>query len=138
MVNRPPARYRSARWLHLLGLLYLAWMGGSRLVLALSERELIEALGAEPGPGYLAAAGALWAAAGIAGAAFLFVPRRWARVAVFGLGLLIALSYWADRLVFIPEQANWPFALFLTLVALMFSASLMVLFDQWEAQYGRQ
>jgi hypothetical protein len=134
-----PRRYRWARLIHLAGLLYLMLMGWSRLILALMDRGLLDELGIYPGALILAAGGAAWGLAGAAAAILLFVPRRWARAAVVAVGLFFALSYWADRLLFVRAaqvQANWPFALFLTLVLLVFSGSLNYLFDQWEVSHG--
>ncbi len=126
---------------HLAGLLYLSLMGWSRMILALADRGLLLEAGLTPGPDYLVIGGALWGLLGLAAAVLLYIPRRWARLAVFVSGLLFALSYWADRLIFVrvPQaQANWPFALFFSLVLLLFSASLMVLLSQWEVPHGRK
>jgi len=136
-----PRRYQWARLLHLAGLLYLSLMGWSRLILSISDRDILLELGLVPGPFYLAISGAAWGVLGLAAAALLYVSRRWARWAVFLSGLLFALSYWLDRLFLVrtPQaQANWPFALFFTLVLLIFSASLMVLLSQAEGVYGRK
>jgi hypothetical protein len=136
-----PRRYRWARVIHLAGLLYLSLMGWSRMILALADRGLLMEIGVSPGPDYLAVGGAVWGLLGIAAAVLLYVPRRWARLAVFASGVLFALSYWLDRLILVraPQaQANWPFALSFTLVLLVFSASLMVLLSQSEVLYGRQ
>lgn len=138
---RLPTRYRLARMLHLAALLYLALMGWSRLILALGDWALLAELKLTPGPGYLAAGGALWGLLGFAAAALLYTPRSWARAAVFAAGAVFAASYWADRLLLarVPQvQANWPFALFMTLTLLVFSASLLYLLDQWEKQHGRR
>jgi hypothetical protein len=136
-----PRRYRWARVIHLAGLLYLSLMGWSRMILALADRSLLMEVGVFPGPDYLAVSGAVWGLLGLAAVVLLYVPRRWARMAVFAAGLLFALSYWLDRLILVrtPQaQANWPFALSFTLVLLVFSASLMVLLSQSEVPYGRQ
>jgi hypothetical protein len=131
-MTRFPRRYRWARLLHLAGLLYLALAGWSRCILALTDFDLLAELGLTPGPLFIAVSGAAWGLLGLAAAVFLYIRRRWARVGVFLASLLFALSYWLDRIFLVqaPQaQANWPFALFLTLILLVFSASLMVLMD---------
>jgi hypothetical protein len=136
-----PRRYRWARLIHLSGLLYLGLLGWSRLILAWMDRALLNELGIVPGVPYLTIGGAVWGLVGCGAAVLLLVPRRWARISVWAAGLFFALSYWADRLFFVRAaqvQANWPFALFLTFVLLVFSGSLMFLIDQWEVSHGRR
>jgi hypothetical protein len=138
---RLPRRYRWARLLHLAGLLYLSLAGWARMILALRDGDLLREYQARPDPLYLVIGGAAWGLLALALAALLYVRRPWARFGVFAGGLALALSYWLDRLLFIraaPEQANWPYALLLTLLLLIFSASLMYLLWNWEKEDGRK
>jgi hypothetical protein len=138
-IPRMPRRYRVARLLHLAGLLYLSLAGWSRMILALTDYDLLQELQVVPGPTYLVVGGALWGLLGVAASVLLFVPRRWARWGVLTADLLFALSYWLDRIFFVrasQAQANWPFALFLTLALLAFSGSVLFLLDQWEVSHG--
>lgn len=133
--SRPPRRYSLARWIHLAVSLYLSLAGWSRLALAVRDQDLLTEFGIRPGALYLQASGAAWGLMGLAAAALLFVPRPWARLTVFAVSLVFALTFWLDRLFLVraPDaQANWPFALALTLVLLLFSAALMYLLTQQE------
>jgi hypothetical protein len=130
-----PRRYALYRLLHLVVLLYLSFAGWSRFALAFGLRSLLESIQVNPGPVYLALGGALWGLLGLGGAALLFVRKLWARLAVFGIALIFAISYWIDRLLFIRSadmQANWPYALVLTVILLAFSASLVIVLLRWE------
>jgi len=123
----PPAPPR-ARWRHLIlatAFLYLALMGWLRLQQALVDWDLLLQFGARPGPLYLAIGGAVWGVLGLAGTVFIYTPRRWTRWAPLGIALLISASYWADFLLFTRSaemMTNWPFALGVTLLGLLYCA----------------
>jgi hypothetical protein len=130
-----PRRYALYRLMHVVVLLYLSFAGWSRFALAFGLRSLLESIQVSPGPVYLALGGALWGLLGLAGAAFLFMRKLWTRLAVFGVSLVFAISFWADRLFFVRSadlQANWPFALVMTIILLAFSASLVIVLLRWE------
>jgi hypothetical protein len=132
-------RYRSARLLCFAGLLYLSLAGWSRMILALTDYDLLRELQVQPDPLYLVVGGAVWGLLGLAAAVLLFVRRRWARWSVFAISVFFALSYWLDRILLVraPQaQANWLFALMFTLALLAFSGCVLYLIDQWEISHG--
>lgn len=130
----PPTPPR-ARWRYLIlatAFLYLALMGWLRLQQALLDWNLLLEFGALPGPQYLAISGAVWGVLGLAGAVFTYVPRRWARRTALGIGLLFSASYWADFLLFTRAaemMTNWPFALGVTLLGLLYCTWAMGIFS---------
>jgi hypothetical protein len=118
-------RTRWRRFILAAGFLYLALLGWSRLQQSLLDWDLLQQLGARPGPLYLAAAGAMWGVLGLAAALLTYLPHRWAARSVLGAALLFAASYWADFLIFTRAaemMANWPFALGVTLLSLLYCA----------------
>ncbi len=118
-------RTRWRRLIQAVGFFYLALLGWSRLQQSVLDWDLLQELGVQPGPLYLAAGGAVWGVLGLAAAVLSFVPRRWASRLVFGAALVLTATYWADFLIFTRAaemMVNWPFALGVTLVGLLYCA----------------
>jgi hypothetical protein len=138
----PPTRWSPrrtlGRFILAAGLLAAALLGLLRFQQALSNWVILESIGVQPGPGYMAGTGLLWGGLGIAGALAAWVgwPRSgaWVRGSAAGL----ALSYWLDRLLFTQSpaaQANWLFALIVTLTALTFVLGVSLMMDREEGFY---
>ncbi len=124
-MHAPSTRLRWRRILLAALLLYLAVLGVSRLRLAVQDWSLLQSLGARPGPLYLAVSGGAWAAAALAAAGLTFAQAPWAGRAVFGAVLALAAGYWLDFLALTRAaemMGNWPFALAVTLLGLLFCA----------------
>ena len=130
-----PVRYRAYLILHALILAYVSFLGWSRLALALSGRDLLMQLGVRPDPILLGIGGGLWGLLGLGGIGLRFLRRTWSRALTAAFSVVLALTYWLDRLLLTRSpgaEANWPFAAIITLVLLAFSASLMVVLHLWD------
>lgn len=82
-----------------LGLLVIASLGWLRLWRSIVDWYWLDYAGISPGPLYLAITGALWGILGLLGYVALKLRRKWSRTAAFGVGLLIVITYWIDRLL---------------------------------------
>jgi len=105
----------------LAGLLILSLGGWLRLALAISNQAWLEQFGVAPGVAYIAVTGGLVGAAAALAFWALAAGYRWAPAATRIIVTVLALGYWADRLLFTQSSAawaNWPFMLVLTLVCL--------------------
>lgn len=141
ILKNKPRRYQVYRLVHLAALLYFALAGWQRLSLALTSRSMLEEVGLYPGPLYLSTSGLSWCVLGLTAAGLILVSRTWAYRTVFGLSTFFALSYWLDRLVLTRSDnahANWPFALFATLLLLAFSASLMIVLSKQDFSHANK
>jgi len=98
--------------------LTLSAFGLARLSLGLSLPELPLSVPRA----YLPLSGGVWAAAGLTAAAGLFYGARWApRLARWALPVM-AVWYWADRLLFVRTdfaRQSWPAALAFTLAGVL-------------------
>ena len=106
-----------------LAYLLLSLMGWLRLEQALQYWGFLKELGVFPGPFYIAFGGAVWGAAGLACALALWLRRPFAPLLAYTAALFCTLWYWADRL-FLAQNSlanlNWPFALGVNLLLLLF------------------
>ncbi|MEW6649560.1 MAG: hypothetical protein AB1453_05150 [Chloroflexota bacterium] len=130
----PPARRRSfGLRLVTFGLSLIACNGSLRLVESLRSAEFLARFDLQPGVGYLAASGALFAAAGLAGALSLWLRRRWG-APLAGAVILLWLGWtWLDRLLVAraPQTAGLPFLLAASLLTLLFCGA--VLWKEWRS-----
>jgi hypothetical protein len=115
-----PRRKRSA-WTWLLAAIFLALglLGWLRVQQAIAFWGMLAQLKAWPGPFYIAAGGALWGALGIAAAWGVWRPERWGAVFGRAAALVLAATWWIDRLWLSPGAgafSGWPFALGVTAV----------------------
>jgi len=126
MQNAPSStRLRWRRVLLAAAFLYLAILGFSRLQQSLLDWDILQSLGMRPGPLYAAISGGVWGVLGLAAAVLAFIRTAWAGPVVFAITLVFATAYWIDFL-FLTRAAemmvNWPFALGLTIVGLLYCA----------------
>ncbi len=106
------------------GFLLLGVMGWLRVGQALPLWRILESLQVWPGPLYLVVSGAVWGLFGLVAAVVVWIGFRWARSFTIAAALLLALSYWFDRLFLVQSdaaRANLPFALIMTVVLLVFT-----------------
>ena len=126
MQNAPSStRLRWRRVLLAAAFFYLAILGFSRLQQSLLDWDILQSLGMSPGPLYAAMSGGVWSVLGLAAAVLAFMRTAWAGPVVFAIALAFAATYWIDFL-FLTRAAemmiNWPFALGLTIVGLLYCA----------------
>jgi hypothetical protein len=112
----------------LIGLAFLcaSILGWLRLIQTLHDWSILVQLGAVPGPFYVAVSGAVWGLAGLPAAWGVWRRTSWSSLTGLGVGLFLAVSFWADRLAFSSQSGfqNWPFALGVTLLWLVILFSL--------------
>lgn len=129
-----PARRRSfGLRLVTAGLVLIACSGSLRLVESLRNAEFLARFDIQPGVGYLAASGALFAAAGLAAALSLWLRCRWG-APLAGAVIVLWLGWvWVDRLLVarVPQTAGLPFALAASLLVLVFCGA--VLWKEWRS-----
>jgi len=119
--RRLPARTTIALWLVLIT---TAW-SLTRLWSGVIWREVLDQYAPWPGPLYISASGAAWAAAGLALTWGFWRRKGWTPAALLASALGFAGWSWADRLlVQYRVSANWPFSLVVTVVILGFIASV--------------
>ncbi len=116
------------------GLALIACSGSLRLVESLRSAEFLARFDIQPGVGYLAASGALFAATGLAGALSLWLRRRWGAPLAGGVIVLWLGWTWFDRLLVArtPQTAGLPFLLAASLLILAFCGG--VLWKEWRSK----
>ena len=96
-----------------------AW-SGLRLVTAILWRSTLHEFTPSPGPAYIAISGAAWLLAGIGLLWGMWQAKVWIRSALLGTGAGFFVWYWCDRLLLQFPHTNWPFALAITILILIF------------------
>ena len=101
-----------------------AW-NAVRLIAALFNWNLLREFAPRPGPVYILITASFWALSGFA----LWQALRRRRVSrprgPFLFVLAYAVWWWADRLLFQSSDANWPFALIVTLLLCAWAGILL-------------
>lgn len=108
--------------------LLLAGWGALRFGEAIAFWPVLREYGARPTPLYLAISGGVWLLTGLALAAGLWLGKNWAWYAALAAAAGCGLWYWCDRLFLQQPRANWPFALGVTLAALL--SVFLILFSR--------
>ena len=86
-------------WLLLAGYAVLSAYGWTRLVASITGWYWLSSVAEiRPGPLYLAISGGLWGAIGLAALVWVFLFRPHYRMVGMAAALLLALTYWIDRL----------------------------------------
>lgn len=117
-----------AYWTLLAGFFLVTAAGTARMIASISNWYWLNFAGVQPGPLYLVITGGVWALIGLEALIWLWfrLPRN--RVVATGLALLLAATYWLDRLlVRNPETGlqNTGFVIGLTLLGMMFVVAVL-------------
>ena len=111
--------------LALFVLCFIAW-NGLRLGVVISFWGTLQQYDAHPGPLYIAVSGGFWSLVGLSLLWGLCRGKAWARIAVLSAAGLYTAWYWFDRLALQPvSHTNWPFALFVNILFLIFTATAL-------------
>jgi hypothetical protein len=113
-----------------VGMLVAAFFGFLRFQQTLRYWDLLLRMQAEPGPVYMAVSGLLWGLVGIFTAGVLWLGRPWAARAGRIAAVVIAGSYWGERLLLYrspASQANALFAALITVVLVAFAFGVLAL-----------
>lgn len=105
-------------------LLWIAVWNGIRLANAVVFWKTLKSYGTSPL--YIAVSGGVWLAAGLIVSMGLWRGKAWSWAAALGGAAGYTSWYWFDRLVLQEPRANWPFAIIVTVLLLIFvSLSLL-------------
>ena len=141
MIEEKPVAIRDAAtgrhpfwmWVLIFGYALISIAGWVRMVQTFIDWDWLNAAHVWPGPFYLAATGALWGVAGMVVVIWLWLRRKGARQAAFGIALFLALTFWADRLLLLgmnPYGGNNLFAAGVTLIGLIFTGVVLQPWDE--------
>lgn len=130
----------------MLRVLFLSYVlvsiaGWTRMIETIIEWRWMVYAGVWPGPLYLAAMGGLWGLVGLLGGIAVRLRRPGMRMAAFGVALLLALTYWADRVLVVPLNqygSNGLFAAGFTLLGLLFAYAALRPWDEFRAFFKRE
>jgi hypothetical protein len=118
-----------------LVVLSLTVWNGLRLGEAISSWQVLSEYGAKPL--YITASGGFWLLSGLPLFWGLWRGKAWARIAVLSAAALYTSWYWFDRLALQPvPHSNWPFALSVNILILVFTAS--ALFNRQSTYFFKQ
>ena len=103
----------------LLVLMVSTW-NGLRLWTAIAWQKTLAEFATIPGPMYMAVSGAIWLIIGLSLTWSLLQEKIWAgkMLAVAAAGY--SVWYWCERLIWQAPRSNWPFAITVNLIALVF------------------
>jgi hypothetical protein len=133
--SQEPADKKEKKWRRpylllglILGFLLLSVYGWLRFQQSLALWEVLQEIGIEPGPLYLAVSGAVWGIIGLAVGLGLFFRQAWAAGLARAAVVVLAAWYWFDRLVLIRSeaaQASAPFAALLTVFVVAYTFGVL-------------
>lgn len=112
----------------ILGFLTLSFYGWARLVYSIQDWYWLIFANLRPGPAYLAVTGALWGLSGLVAMVWIFALRNGYQIIGAVVALLMALLYWADRILYQRNGEigeNTLFAVLMTFFLLAFTALVL-------------
>jgi hypothetical protein len=115
------------RWFLWLGFVFFALNGWVRMGYAILNWYWLSFSAIQPGPLYLAITGGLWGLVGLIALAWTVLRWPWYRLVGQCAALLLAITYWIDRLFIAtsPEGSNTLFAVLLTILLLAYAALVL-------------
>lgn len=102
-----------------LVLMVTAW-NGLRLWTALAWQKTLVEFSTNPGPVYVAVSGAVWVVVGLTLAWSLMLGKARAGKMLVGAAAVYTVWYWSERLIWQAPHPNWPFAIIVNLILLVF------------------
>ena len=112
-----------------LGVLCVTVLNAVRSGTAVLNWNLLSSFVPSPSPFYIFLTGLVWTLVGLLIYVGLWLGHPWARRWTVLVTIMYVIYYWFDRLVFqnaVP-RTNWPFALLVTLLWLIFTAGTLLL-----------
>jgi hypothetical protein len=116
MKNKLPFRVTLLLWLVLI---LMAW-NALRLWTSLTWYSVLTEFSARPGPLIIASAGLLWVVTGLTLLWGIWQNKKWTAKLFVGSAAGYTIWYWGERLIWQEPRPNWPFAVILNLVVLIF------------------
>src|SRR3990172_8559710 len=115
-MNKPPFRVT----LLLLLVLFLTVWNGLRLWTAIAWHNVLNEFSAQPISTITAVSGAIWMMIGIILLWSIGQKKTWAAKLLLGTSAGYTVWYWSERLIWQNPHPNWPFAVIVNLVVLIF------------------
>ncbi|MBI5839378.1 MAG: hypothetical protein HZB19_04690 [Chloroflexi bacterium] len=100
--------------------LFLTVWNGFRLWTAIAWRDVLNEFAVRPGPIITAISGAFWLVTGSILLWGILLKKAWAGKMLIGAAAGYSVWYWSERLVWQEPRQNWPFAVILNLILLVF------------------
>jgi hypothetical protein len=116
MSSKPPFR---AILLLCLVLLFTAWHI-LRVWTALAWQGTLHEFSSQPAVWVIVLSGIIWALAGVIFIWSIWREKEWAKTFLLGTTAGYTAWYWAERLLWQMPRPNWPFAVILNLVLVIF------------------
>lgn len=121
-------------------LLLFSAAGWMRAVDAWTDWRWLSLAGTQPGPLYLILSGALWGLVALAGVIGLLLRLKYGRAIALIAAVVLALTFWLDRIFFSHAPGsggNTPFALLATLVLLGAAAAVLTTPEERQRLFRR-
>ena len=115
-MTRRPLGATLVLWL----VLFVIGYNAIRVLTAISWSAILSEVNSRPGWLIDALIGGVWISLGCLVLFGIFTKKNWARSGVIGSSIGYIGMYWIERLFWQAPRPNWPFALILHLVLLMF------------------
>ena len=115
-MNKLPFRVTLLLWL----VLFLTAWNALRLWTALAWRDTLNEFSSKPAYTVIAASGAFWMSMGIILLWSIWQNKAWAAKLLIGVSAGYTVWYWSERLIWQAPHPNWPFAVIVNLVLLVF------------------
>jgi hypothetical protein len=115
-MRRRSLRVTLSTWL----VLFLTVWNGLRLFTAIAWRDVLTEFSANPPAWVTALVGAVWLVTGIILLWGILWQKPWAGKMLLGAAAAYSVWYWIERLVWQAPRPNWPFAVILNLILVLF------------------
>ena len=102
----------------------VAFYGWVRLYTSIEQWRWLQYLDIHPGPLYFAITGTIIGIIGMAITVVLWLRKPWAARYTIAAGVILAVWFWLDQLIFTVSQtakANWPFLAAVTVFSLLYN-----------------
>jgi hypothetical protein len=100
--------------------LFLTAWNGLRLWTAIAWQKTLFEFSTNPGPVYVAVSGTIWLIVGLTLSWGLLLGKAWAGKILVAAAAGYSVWYWSERLVWQVPRSNWPFAVAVNLILLVF------------------
>lgn len=122
--SQSPVKHKRTLWVWvlILGFLALSIYGWSRMIYSWLNVYWLNFAGVRPGPVYLQMTGALWGLIGLIAVVWVYRQRNGFQVIGTIAALLMALMYWADRILYNRAGGSAPNTLFAVLMTILLLA----------------
>ena len=115
-MSKIPFRVTLLLWL----VLFLTAWNAVRLWTAIAWRSVLTEYSAQPAPTVTAVSGAFWMVTGLILVWSIWQKKAWTVKLLLGASAGYTVWYWSERLIWQSPHPNWPFAVIVNLVLIIF------------------